>query len=101
PSARPALLSCPTRRSSDLIHSVCPQQIGEALASGITTMLGGGTGPDTGTNATTCTPGAAHLEMMLRATDAYPLNFGFMGKGNSRSEEHTSELQSRENLVCR
>ena len=65
------------------IHFICPQQIGEALASGITTMLGGGTGPATGTNATTCTPGAANLEMMLRATDAYPLNFGFLGKGNS------------------
>jgi urease subunit alpha len=65
------------------IHFICPQQIGEALASGITTMIGGGTGPATGTNATTCTPGAAHLEMMLRATDAYPLNFGFLGKGNS------------------
>ncbi|MDB5046958.1 MAG: ureC [Fibrobacteres bacterium] len=65
------------------IHFICPQQIGEALASGITTMLGGGTGPATGTNATTCTPGAGHLEMMLRATDSYPLNFGFLGKGNS------------------
>ena len=65
------------------IHFICPQQIGEALASGITTMLGGGTGPATGTCATTCTPGATHLEMMLRATDAYPLNFGFLGKGNS------------------
>ena len=65
------------------IHFICPQQIGEALASGVTTMLGGGTGPATGTNATTCTPGAVHLEMMLKATDAYPLNFGFLGKGNS------------------
>jgi urease subunit alpha len=65
------------------IHFICPQQIGEALASGITTMVGGGTGPATGTCATTCTPGAAYLEMMLRATDAYPLNFGFLGKGNS------------------
>ncbi len=65
------------------IHFICPQQIDEALASGITTMLGGGTGPATGTNATTCTPGARHIEMMLRATDAYPLNFGFFGKGNS------------------
>jgi urease subunit alpha len=65
------------------IHFICPQQIEEALASGITTMLGGGTGPATGTNATTCTPGAGHMEMMLRATDCYPLNFGFLGKGNS------------------
>jgi urease subunit alpha len=65
------------------IHFICPQQIDEALASGITTMVGGGTGPATGTCATTCTPGAAYLEMMLRATDSYPLNFGFLGKGNS------------------
>jgi urease subunit alpha len=65
------------------IHFICPQQIGEALAAGITTMVGGGTGPATGTCATTCTPGAHYLEMMLRATDAYPMNFGFLGKGNS------------------
>ncbi len=65
------------------IHFICPQQANEALASGITTFIGGGTGPATGTNATTCTPGAAHLEMMLRATDSIPMNFGFLGKGNS------------------
>jgi urease subunit alpha len=65
------------------IHFICPQQIDEAIASGLTTMLGGGTGPATGTNATTCTPGAANIEMMLRATDSFPLNFGFLGKGNS------------------
>ena len=64
------------------IHFICPQQINEALASGITTMIGGGTGPSAGTNATTCTPGASAIEMMLQATDAYPLNFGFLGKGN-------------------
>jgi len=69
------------------IHFICPQQIQEALASGITTMLGGGTGPATGTNATTCTPGAFHLEMMLRSTDQFPLNFGFLGKGNSSRPE--------------
>lgn len=69
------------------IHFICPQQIDEALASGITTMLGGGTGPATGTNATTCTPGARHIEMMLRATDHYPLNFGFLGKGNASRPE--------------
>ncbi|MDF7800344.1 urease subunit alpha [Pontiellaceae bacterium B1224] len=67
------------------IHFICPQQIDEAIASGLTTMLGGGTGPATGTNATTCTPGANHIEMMLRATDAYPMNFAFLGKGNSSS----------------
>lgn len=65
------------------IHFICPQQVEEALASGITTMLGGGTGPATGTNATTCTPGPWHLERMLAATDALPMNFGFLGKGNA------------------
>jgi urease subunit alpha len=65
------------------IHFICPQQAEEAIASGITTMLGGGTGPATGTNATTCTPGRAYLEMMMRAVEHYPLNFGFLGKGNS------------------
>ena len=65
------------------IHFICPQQIDEAIASGITTLLGGGTGPATGTKATTCTPGAHHIRMMLEASDAYPLNFGFLGKGNS------------------
>ncbi|HEX2612436.1 MAG TPA: urease subunit alpha [Fibrobacteria bacterium] len=65
------------------IHFISPQQAEEAIASGITTMIGGGTGPATGTNATTCTPGATHIEMMLRATEHYPLNFGFLGKGNS------------------
>jgi urease subunit alpha len=73
------------------IHFICPQQIDEALASGVTTMLGGGTGPATGTNATTCTPGAHHIEMMLRSTDAYPLNFGFLGKGNSSRPEGLHE----------
>ncbi len=67
------------------VHFICPQQIEEAIASGITTMLGGGTGPATGTNATTCTPGAFYIRMMLQATDAWPLNFGFLGKGNSSS----------------
>ncbi len=65
------------------IHFICPQQIDEALASGTTTMLGGGTGPATGTNATTCTPGPWHLGMMLAACDDYPMNFGFLGKGNA------------------
>ncbi|MGE3313405.1 MAG: urease subunit alpha [Limisphaerales bacterium] len=65
------------------IHFICPQQAFEAIAAGLTTMIGGGTGPATGTCATTCTPGAFHLEAMLRATDGLPLNFGFTGKGNS------------------
>jgi urease subunit alpha len=65
------------------IHFICPQQIEEALMSGVTTMLGGGTGPATGTNATTCTPGPWHIEMMIRAAEAFPMNFGFSGKGNA------------------
>lgn len=65
------------------IHFICPQQIEEALASGVTTMFGGGTGPATGTFATTCTPGAWNIERMLQAADAFPMNLGFMGKGNA------------------
>jgi len=65
------------------IHFICPQQIDDALASGITTMLGGGTGPATGTFATTVTPGPWHLERMLQAADAFPMNLGFLGKGNA------------------
>ena len=64
------------------IHFICPQQIEEALMSGVTTMLGGGTGPAVGTAATTCTPGPWHLHSMLAAADAFPMNLGFMGKGN-------------------
>ncbi len=65
------------------IHFICPQQIECAIASGITTMIGGGTGPATGTNATTCTPGAWNIHRMLQAADAFPVNIGFLGKGNS------------------
>ena len=65
------------------IHFICPQQIEEALMSGITTMLGGGTGPATGTNATTCTPGPWHLGKMLQSASAFPMNLGFLGKGNA------------------
>ena len=65
------------------IHFICPQQIEEALASGITTLIGGGTGPATGTLATTCTPGPWHIERMLQAADAFPMNLGFLGKGNA------------------
>ncbi|MGN6504881.1 MAG: urease subunit alpha [Tepidisphaeraceae bacterium] len=64
------------------IHFICPQQAHEAIAAGLTTMIGGGTGPTTGTSATTCTPGAFHIQMMIEATDPLPLNFGFTGKGN-------------------
>ncbi|GLR24998.1 urease subunit alpha [Limnobacter litoralis] len=65
------------------IHFICPQQIDEALMSGITTMVGGGTGPATGTNATTCSPGPWYIGKMLQATDGLPMNFGFLGKGNA------------------
>ncbi len=69
------------------IHFICPQQIEEALMSGVTTMLGGGTGPATGTNATTCTPGAWHIGRMLQAADAFPMNLAFAGKGNASQPE--------------
>ncbi len=69
------------------IHFICPQQIDTALHSGITTMIGGGTGPADGTNATTCTPGPWNLEMMLRAAEEYPMNLGFLGKGNCATKE--------------
>jgi urease subunit alpha len=65
------------------IHFICPQQIEEALMSGITSMLGGGTGPAAGTNATTCTPGPWHIGRMIQAADAFPMNLGFAGKGNA------------------
>jgi urease subunit alpha len=65
------------------IHFICPQQIDEALMSGVTTMLGGGTGPATGTNATTCTPGTWHIHRMLQAAEGYPMNLGFLAKGNA------------------
>jgi len=65
------------------IHFICPQQVDDALASGVTTMMGGGTGPATGTNATTCTPGPWNIMRMMQAADALPINFGFFGKGNA------------------
>ena len=73
------------------IHFICPQQIEEALMSGITTMLGGGTGPATGTFATTCTPGPWHIHRMLQAADAFPMNLGFYGKGNVSQPEPLRE----------
>src|SRR5690606_14384807 len=74
------------------IHFVCPQQIEEALMSGITSMLGGGTGPAHGTMATTCTPGPWHIEMMLRSADGFPMNIGFAGKGNASRPESLIEM---------
>lgn len=74
------------------IHFICPQQIEEALASGITTMLGGGTGPATGTAATTCTPGPWHLARMLQAAEAFPVNLAFAGKGNASRPDGLEEM---------
>jgi urease subunit alpha len=73
------------------IHFICPQQIDEALMSGITTMLGGGTGPATGTNATTCTPGPWNIHRMLEAADTLPVNLGYLGKGNASLPEALDE----------
>ncbi|MCY3537108.1 MAG: urease subunit alpha [Cyanobacteria bacterium MAG IRC3_bin_20] len=73
------------------VHFICPQQVETALASGVTTMLGGGTGPATGTNATTCTPGAFHLARMLQAAEGLPMNLGFFGKGNASEAEALEE----------
>jgi len=76
------------------IHFICPQQIEDALMSGVTTMIGGGTGPAAGTNATTCTPGAWYLERMLQAAEELPMNLGFLGKGNTSLPE-ALEVQAR------
>ncbi|MED5617872.1 urease subunit alpha [Ideonella sp. BN130291] len=77
------------------IHFICPQQIEEALMSGVTTMLGGGTGPATGTFATTCTPGPDNIARMLQAADAFPMNIGFLGKGNaSRPEALRQQIEA-------
>jgi len=73
------------------IHFICPQQIDQALASGVTSMIGGGTGPATGTNATTCTPGKWNIGRMLEAADEYPMNLGFLGKGNCANPEPLRE----------
>ncbi|MEE2636640.1 MAG: urease subunit alpha [Acidobacteriota bacterium] len=73
------------------IHFISPQQVYEALASGVTTFLGGGTGPATGTKATTCTPGTQHIRLMLQANDALPMNFGFLGKGNTSLPDGIAE----------
>ncbi len=73
------------------IHYICPQQVNCALYSGITTMIGGGTGPTDGTNATTCTPGAWNIGMMLKAAEEYPMNLGFLGKGNCADERPLAE----------
>jgi urease subunit alpha len=73
------------------IHFICPQQIDEAIAAGLTTMIGGGTGPATGTFATTCTPGPWHIERMLQAAEGYPINLGFLGKGNASLPEPLRE----------
>ena len=74
------------------VHYICPQQVYEALASGTTTMIGGGTGPSAGTSATTCTPSQFYMRHMLAATDGLPLNFGFTGKGNDAGEIPLEEI---------
>ena len=74
------------------IHFICPQQVEEALMSGVTSMLGGGTGPAAGTNATTCTPGPWHLGRMIQAADAFPVNLGFAGKGNASRPAALEEM---------
>jgi urease subunit alpha len=73
------------------VHFICPQQIDDAISAGITTMIGGGTGPATGTFATTCTPGPWHIERMLQAAEGYPINLGFLGKGNASRPEALRE----------
>jgi urease subunit alpha len=73
------------------VHLICPQQVAAAIGSGITTMIGGGTGPASGTSATTCTPGAWHIAMMLDAVESLPVNVGFLGKGNASGEEALRE----------
>ena len=80
------------------IHFICPQQIDDALYSGVTTMLGGGTGPATGTNATTCTPGEFHISRMMEAAEAFPVNLGFSGKGNA--SEPAALVEQIEAGVC-
>ncbi|KAI8517250.1 hypothetical protein Bbelb_058310 [Branchiostoma belcheri] len=78
------------------VHFICPQLAREAVASGVTTMFGGGTGPATGSNATTCTPGPNHIKAMMQSTDAFPLNFGFTGKGNtSQLDGISKELEEQ------
>src|SRR2546421_5299387 len=74
------------------IHFICPQQVDEALMSGVTSLLGGGTGPAAGTNATTCTPGPWHLARMIQAADAFPVNLGFAGKGNASRPAALEEM---------
>jgi len=85
----PRLPGLPVPRA---LRSICPQLADEAIASGITTLVGGGTGPASGTTATTCTPHPSHLKMMLQATDNMPLNLGFTGKGNSSAPEGLHDI---------
>lgn len=74
------------------VHYICPQQVTESLASGVTTMIGGGTGPSAGTNATTCTPSPFYMRHMLAATDTLPMNFAFTGKGNDSGSSALEEV---------
>ena len=83
--------SSPRAASTRHIHFICPQLVDEAISAGLTTLLGGGTGPATGTNATTCTPGAWNIHRMLEAAEAFPLNLGFLGKGNASAPDPLRE----------
>ena len=74
------------------VHYICPQQVDEALAAGTTTMIGGGTGPSAGTNATTCTSSPFYMRHMLSATDGLPMNFAFTGKGNDAGPRALEEI---------
>lgn len=74
------------------VHYICPQQVTEALASGVTTMIGGGTGPSSSTNATTCTPSPFYMRQMLAATDGLPMNFAFTGKGNDSGTKALEDI---------
>ena len=91
-SSRAKARSSPPAASTAHIHFICPQQVEEALASGITTMIGGGTGPATGTAATTCTPGPWHLARMLQAAEGLPVNLAFAGKGNASRPAALEEM---------
>ena len=96
PRFSPAKVSILTAGGIDThIHFISPNQIPEAFYSGVTTLIGGGTGPATGTNATTCTPGAWNIRRMYEAAEAFPLNFGFLGKGNSVASGIAARTDSR------
>ena len=96
PKSSPAKgTSSPPAAIDSHVHFISPNQIPDAFYSGITTLIGGGTGPATGTKATTCTPGAWNIRRMYEAVEAFPLNFGFLGKGNASAPERAARADSR------